>query len=187
MFRISLRSLLVIVAFLALAITSLEYASDTWVVIASAVTMFVCFAMLIVAFVDRGARQAFAIGFSIVAICYWAVLVAGAQRAGSNSIELDYSFGRLPTTAILRKLYAAVRKTFWIDQKTGAVVPGYTPNTQAQGGVSAAIPTAYMANRPKREDFMQIGHCWWTLILGYVGGQFASWIYRRRANSTEPC
>lgn len=191
LFRLSLRAMLVLVAFVALAVTSLEYASDAWVAIAGAVTMSVCFAAFIIAFVDRGSRQAFAIGFSLVAISYWAVLIVGAQKAGSNSLELDFSFGRLPTTVLLKNLYSAVRKTYWKDPNTHQVIPGYDPATQNQersGGkvLGTYSPGPYMANEPRREDFMVIGHFWWTLILGYVGGRFARWVYRGRCDEPSP-
>lgn len=185
-FRLSLRAMLVLVAFVALAVTSLEYASDAWVAIAGAVTMSVCFATFIIAFVDRGSRQAFAIGFSLVAISYWAVLIVGAQKVGSNSIELDFSFGRLPTTVVLKNLYSAVRKTYWLDPNTRQVIPGYDPadskSRPAGGSVRGQYsPGPFMANEPRREDFMVIGHFWWTLILGYAGGRFARFVYARHS------
>ncbi|HEX2475888.1 MAG TPA: hypothetical protein VHK01_14145, partial [Lacipirellulaceae bacterium] len=70
MLRISLRQLLFLVATVAVAIVSLCYANAGWEAAVYCLTLVVFFAMVIVAFIDRGSRQAFAVGMAIVMAGY---------------------------------------------------------------------------------------------------------------------
>ncbi len=184
MLRLSLRELLVLVAFVALAIVSLKYASDVWLAIVLAVTMLAFFVALIVAAVDRGPRQAFAIGFALTMAGYWLIVMTGTKtvaNVGSMNIEFDHMQGRLPTTRLLRYMHAAVEHGGYYDYSTGKEVPNYDPAERANtgGGFGGATSIGYR-EVPGREVFMPVGHCWWGLLLGYLGGLFAGFVYRRR-------
>lgn len=185
LFRLSLREMLVLVTLAALAIVSLKYASDLWLAVIAALTMILCFVALIIAAIDRGGRQAFAIGFSLVAIGYWGIIINGARTGPDNGrIALNFSSGRLPTTVLLGRLYSAVREAHWFDPNTHEEVFGYRPDETrsllpGRGGPPFA-PAPYLSNVPKQQDFMPIGHCWWAILLGYVGGYFGRFVYLRR-------
>jgi len=118
-FRISLRELLVTVSLVALAIPSLQHASSTWLAIVAGVTMVAFFVALIGAVVDRGPRQAFAIGFALTMLAYGLILtngreiVSGVNGSMSRNVEFDYRQARLPTSQLMRYVHAAVQRGQW--------------------------------------------------------------------------
>jgi hypothetical protein len=194
MFRMSLRGMLILVALFAIAITSLVYANDFWVSIVTGIVMLIFTAALIVAFVDRGFRQAFAIGF-VLTVCAYAVLVLsginspGVGNSQLRNAELDPWEGRLPTTRVLRVIHGVVERGGYFDPATGMPVPNYKPNTTSGGmggfGGGGMFGGPTYREIPPREKFMPIGHCWWTLLLGSIGGLFAMHLYRRRMHNEE--
>jgi len=190
MFRLSLREMLVLVAMVALAIGSLKYANDTWLALVAGVTMITFFVVLIMAVVDRGLQQAFAIGFALTMIAYGLILMTGQTTSGSSgnvrsrNIEFDQYGGRLPTTRLLGYVHAAVQTSGYFDNVTGKALPNYDPAknpTRGGGGGGGGFgPVVSYREIPPREKFMPIGHCWWAMILGYAGGHFARFVYGRR-------
>jgi len=195
MFRMSLRELLIGVALLAIAIVSLKYASDTGLVIVAAITMLVFFVALIVAVVDRGTRQAFAIGFALIMAAYGLVLMTGQRISGfsgnitSKNIEFDQWEGRLPTTRLLRYVHASIDKSQYVDAKTGKEIAHFSPpwavTPQTRAGGTFGGKTFSFIEIPSRDVFMPIGHCWWALILGYAGSHFAKYVYWRRLRDEQ--
>lgn len=191
-FRLSLREMLLLVALAALAIASLKYADEAWLAIVAAVTMLALIASLIIAAVDRGPAQAFAIGVALTMIAYGLILTTGQSTSGSGgsvrsrNIEFDQFAGRLPTTRLLRYVHAAVQRSEWVDPFTQKVIPNYDPKNPvipgagAVAGRGAAGRAASLREIPPRGIFMPIGHCWWALLLGYAGGLFARFVYHRR-------
>lgn len=174
MFRLSLRELLMLVALVASATASLKYASQLWLALVAGVTTVAFCAALIVAAVDRGQRQAFAMGFALTMIAYGATLMTGDRTVGfggnmhSKNIEFDPWEGRLPTTRLLRYVHIAVNENRQV------------PMSQPFGGA-----TTRLVEIPPREVFMPIGHCWWALLLAYVGGRFAATVYMRRTREQQ--
>jgi hypothetical protein len=150
--------------------------------------------------VDRGPRQAAAIGFVLWAGVYAYLMTTGAGIAYVRQSELDPYEGSLPTTQILRPLFEAIVQRRWIDSVTGQEIPNYDPNQPIppsnSGGLGGggfaggmgmgggmgwpASPT--MAETPAREDFMAIGHLLWLLLFGYVGARLARGIYPHRVS-----
>lgn len=165
-----------LVALAAFALASLKYASELWLALVTGVTMFAFCAALIVAAVDRGQRQAFALGFALTMIAYGVALMTGDRTVGfggnmnSRNIEFDQWEGHLPTTRLLRYVHMAV------NENTTSIVsttyPGFPPITRTM-------------ERPPREIFMPIGHCWWALLLGCAGARFAQYIYGRRIREQQ--
>jgi hypothetical protein len=191
MFRISLRQMLVFVAAIALAIASLKYANDVWLAVVATVLMPALFISLIVAVVDRGPRQAFAIGFAIIIVAYGTTLLTGTSGFGgdlnSKNVEFDQWAGRLPTTRLLRYVHAAVQTSGYFDNVTGKELPNYDPANPPNRfrGVGGFAPGVSYRESPPRGKFMPIGHMWWALLLGYLGGVFAMFVYRRRLRDEE--
>jgi predicted PurR-regulated permease PerM len=189
-FRISLRGMLVLVAAIAMAIASLKYANATWRTIMIGVIMAVVFSALVVAVVDRGFSQAFAIGFTLVAIGYGFVVLNSSVKVISNQLnpELSFGFSRLPTTKLLRHLYTGLESGYWRDSQTGQRLPNFDPRKQSQwvkvvGG--QAVPIDEFVEVPSQEYFIAIGQMWWSMLLGCIGGFFAAFIYRRRMRNEE--
>lgn len=175
LFRLSLRELLVLIALAATAIVSLQFASAGWVTVVAGIIL-AAFAMaVIVALVDRHARQAFAIGFATSMVVYGVVLAGLCFNSAWASLEFNPDAGMLPTTRLLKVAYAAVVKTRWVDFRTGQEVPDYD---QQNPGPNAQYIS--LDERPVRYTFMLIGHCWWALVLGYLGGWFGRFVYLRR-------
>jgi hypothetical protein len=186
MFRMSLRELMAFFLIVAIALTTLKFASAVWQVLMITLAMFVLFAAVIVALVDRGERQAFAIGFAVVLICYGVLIsFAGANFTNSNgaNVEFDPWGGRLPTTWMLRYIHRAIGSDYWVDS-TGKVIPNYDPSTAGPTTVAVVggfgTLSANFVEDPPRENYMPIGHLWCALLLGYAGGWFAKWVYVRR-------
>jgi len=182
-FRISLRELFALVAVVALAILSLKYASDAWVAIIAGMAMLALFAAFIVAAVDRGERQAFAIGFALIMVSYGLIVLNMPDPHDRNggTLEFDHWSGRLPTTRLLRYVHQAVDRSQWIDTTTGQIIANHDshgPTTSGQSSVS-------LNEIPRRDQFMPIGHLWWGILLGYIGGCFAQFVYMRRAQQRE--
>jgi hypothetical protein len=139
MFRISLRELLVFVALFALAVASLKYANDAWLAIVAGVTMLAFSIAIITAAVDRGSRQAHAIGFALTFLAYCAAVLTGMTTASGlgnetaiKNIEFDQWDGRLPTTRLLRYIHWAMNATGYYDAATDKLIPDFDPNDVGQ-------------------------------------------------------
>jgi hypothetical protein len=119
--RLSLRELLVLMALFAVLLPSLKYASDSWLALVAAITMAAFVLAMIVAIVDRGPRQAFAIGFALTMAAY------GLIVTNLPTQEFDQWEGRLPTTRVLRYVHSAVERSEWTQAvpvlQRGAVEP----------------------------------------------------------------
>jgi hypothetical protein len=181
MFQLSLRSLLVAVGLIALAIVSFRFASEAWWTLVMTIAAIALCTATILALVDRGERQAFAIGF-VVAMVGYGLILEGLSKSGPKwRHEFNPDVGQLPTTRLLRPVYHTVARIGLIDLSTGKPVP----NSAAQigsglsgGGMGSANYS--MSESPRREVFMKIGHGWWAILLGLCGGVFARGVYRRR-------
>ncbi len=179
----SLRELFLLVAFVAVACAALKFAGSVWWAVLSAFAGLVFLAAAVTALLERGPRQAFAIGFIVCAGVYYG-LVASASGQGPNNNsnpELDPYSGRMPTTTLLKPLLEAVVVNKWVDA-TGKEIPNFNPSA---GGGFGAGPGAIVILMPTRQDFMRIGHCLWTLLLGYLGGHFGRFVYLRRIARQE--
>jgi hypothetical protein len=191
MLRVSLREMLVAVALVALAIVSLTYASLWWRLGVVSLLMVVFTAAAIEAFVDRGARQAFAIGMLVTLIIY-AGLIAYGRRDTDQGVEGDFSlYGQLPTSRLLRLVHQGIATQRYVNARTGEELPDFDPQTDraAQGGRRFSAPGRIVATRvdtPTPGEFMKIGHCWWALLFGYIGGRFGRFVDKRRTTEEKP-
>jgi hypothetical protein len=210
MLRISLRELFILVAVAAVAIASLKYANDQWLAIVAGVTMVVISIVFIIAIVDRGSRQAFANGFALTMVVYAAAVLTGWSASGFGqtqvkNVEFDHWEGRLATTRLLRYVYSAVDSSGYYDIASGKELAGFDPSDPANRGkigwggggigggggfggggiVGGKAPSVSYLQFPPTEKFMPIGHCWWALLFGYVGGHFACYVYGRRMRDEQ--
>ena len=188
---VSLRELLILVALVGLACVSLKFANDWFWIGLSTAAMLLFMAAIVVAFIDRGSRQAFAIGFVLCAGMYAAAV---ALATAKNGREFDPYAGSLPTTKLMRWPFEKMvlieyllmdanmqydqSKRFPTSQEALAYraklgLPAGTMGAAFGGGVGAS-------EFPLREDFLGVAHVWWGLLLGYCGGRFAKLIYMRR-------
>jgi hypothetical protein len=175
LFRLSLREMLLLIAMVALAIASMKYASPAWRTGVYTITMAIFMWAAVAAAVDRGPRQAFAIGMVLLMVIYGALLMNAASRRDGN-LELDLEWGRLPTSRVMKHLFPPTETVEWLNRRNGQVLPNYDP-ANPPPGIRAISRTR---RTPDPSTLMAIAHCWWALILGYIGGRFARVVYLRR-------
>lgn len=195
LFSLSLRELLALVAFAGLACVSLKFANDWYWVGLSSVAMMSFMAAVVVACVGRGEGQAFAIGFLICLTLYGGFLLfAGRER------ELNIYAGTMPTTRLMRTVYDAIAtKEYLVIGNifaTEAEAAAYLAKFQASLGDGPADPDARAfalsfasrgvetSTKPDILNYTSIAHLWWAMLLSYLGGRFARWVYARRTLAT---
>ena len=205
--RFSLRHLLALVAAVAIALASLKFAGDVWWIVLSTVAAIAFLVALVGAFIERGGRQAFAIGFLLWSLSYGGFLFVGqtfrvaSGPTGSDPFAFEPS---LPTTRVMRPLYVAVSETKWIEISTGKEVADFDPDNPGNydivvgwgglgggtgfgaGGTGSFAGFGQLSNAvhqrevPNWHDFVNVAHLLWALLFGFGGGCFAGFVYRRR-------
>jgi hypothetical protein len=177
LFRLSLRELLLLIAMVAVAIASMKYASPAWRTCVYTITMAIIMWAAVIAVIDRGPRQAFAIGIVLLMVIYGVLFINGTRLSEGNR-ELDLQYGRLPTSRVVKYLFPPTETVQWYDGRTGQLLANYDPANPPPG------PQAFSRTRrtPDPQTLMAIAHCWWALLLGYLGGRFARVVYLRRSD-----
>ena len=83
----------------------------------------------------------------------------------------------------------SVVKERYVDESTGEYVPDYEPPEDHGTGVGiyrgrqmirSSTPGVRLTRLPESRTFMLIGHLLWGMILGFVGGGFARFVYAKR-------
>ena len=166
MWRVTIRELLIVTAFVAGSLASLKYAGPVvWMVIASGVSLCLMISTVI-ALVDRGRRQAMASGFASCGAIYLAMsmLIASAGH------------GDLVTESLSTRLYLSMVSYNWYDKKSGEMV-AFDPRWETVG-----YPPSIRRSAPSIDlsYFKSIGHLLWALLFGYFGSRFAAWLHARR-------
>ena len=195
--RFSLRELILLIGFVAVACVSLKYAGFVWILILSAAVLLFFMGAVVVALVDRGRRQAEAIGFAAVAAIYGVLYWSSPDLPNTTENQELYSHsGRLPTSKALHPLAQVIVRDYWVDS-TGKEIVGYDPTTaggmgmggmgmggmMGGGGMGGFGSGPQYRQVPYHPDFMAVGHLLWTLLLGYLGSRLALWSYERRSKS----
>jgi hypothetical protein len=127
---ISRRELLTLLAFAAAAMISLKFASGWMLPFVKAATglALICFAVR--AAVDRGSRQAFAIGFTLSALAFAAATFVDGPRTREK--DPARMFG---TDRVLQGLHSAVATHVWYRDSLGVeplvIVPGFESEVPA--------------------------------------------------------
>lgn len=163
---LSLRELLALVAFVAVACAALKFASYIWLTLVASVA-FVCFSVaIILAIFQRGPQQAFAIGFAVMGIGYLVlVFYVWEQKEGSQYVR--WYDGALGTTELLELLYGVIA----VERPARNV-----------GGLSAG---PVMIPHPEHQTYLRVGQTLWSLTLAYLGGRFARFVWQRRAEEAS--
>ena len=134
-------------------------------------------AQLIVAFVAKNERRAFATGFLIGAFAY------ALPHCISGTDALDpYSNKALPTTRGFQPLHRVFVTQTWKDHQTKAVVPDDDPRVMElkKTGGSVMITPAGMVTlheTPSRLTFSLLTHASIAFLLGFVGAAYAVHIH----------
>jgi hypothetical protein len=185
LFRFSLRTLLLVTAFVSVSCIALKHAGPVWWTVLSGISMLLVMASVVVALVGRDEPRAFAIGVIACMVVYGGLLLA------SGSKEFDPYTGYLPTGKILLPVLRAMAKVTYVDLLTGQPVPNYqpTPGGPGMGGfMTGGMQSVGASESPRREQFMAVGHLLWADLFGFSGGLLACYVYsrsRRADKSTE--
>ncbi|MAT70769.1 MAG: hypothetical protein CMJ58_14740 [Planctomycetaceae bacterium] len=179
LFRISLREFLLLAAVVVVALASLKFANRWWLWSVSTLAILLTLAMLVVAMVDRGRRQSVAIGFVACVLGYGGVLQFAQEWT-------------VPTTPLLAWYYDAVTQPLYrsVDGAQSDVPESDLPDdavfyesligTRAPSTPPPKNSYVRTGSTPDIQTFRLIGHWWCSLALGYMGGQFAQYVYARR-------
>lgn len=155
-FAVSLRELLAIVAFVAIGCAAMRSPNIWWSGFAVLAAIVLTIRNLILALVDRGPRQASAIGFAASAIVYGMLVLGGED---DREIMRDAVNTQLPSTLVLKGVY---NLQFGLEELT----------------MSTA---SYDRSYKRGQAYLPIGHSLFAILFGYAGGRFAAMVYSRRA------
>ncbi len=173
-------------------------ANAEWVTLLASLAILLSGAMLIVACVERGTRQAFAVGFIAMMALYLLGVRYTAGPQSPNSFSQVYEAERLkyaaalPTTVILGELWLRIRAPYYVTieandpferyqgpisdiKAQGFGTPFKPPKTPPPGTTGFDVSVL-----PELRWFLAIGHLLFAFLLGYLGGKFAVAVYRRR-------
>jgi hypothetical protein len=181
MFRVSLRELLILVAAIALVIVSFQSGSLFWQGLVGLTAMLAMGMAVIAGVLEKGPGRAFAIGAAVM-MCGYALLVTVYRSAEATSVE-----GILPTTVLLRSIYPVFDNSGWVYAATSDPIPvNANPSINPDGSNSLNGQPVHFQQQPVFHSFISIGHSWFLLLFGYLGGRFARFIYLRRSKESTP-
>jgi hypothetical protein len=197
---VSIRAMLVIVAFIALACVALARANHIWASLMFTASLAVISFAVLAATFRRGAKQAFWIGFALFGWGYlWMAHWPDDPSSGLNGaprwqLQQD-SNGTLATTQLLNYLYNEWLPTIR-EPPPPAPRGGYggfggggfgggglgsVPAGFAFGGAGGvAPPPLVVIDYPAPHEFMHVGHSLFVIVLALVGGLIAVQLYRSR-------
>ncbi|QDU76597.1 hypothetical protein Pan97_36490 [Bremerella volcania] len=164
--------------------------------------MLFLFSLLAISRVGRGPWRAFATGFCCFAIGYFAALIL----VENNSFTLFSELRQLPTTNWMYHWQPVLTHTKYM--KDGEAIPAslaptmdiYGNVTDSEGnslgstmvgggggfiigsGQNMVINAIQVVHTPSQETYFTLGHVFWALLLGYLGGKFAVGFQRFQEN-----
>jgi hypothetical protein len=158
--RLSVSSLGVTVALLALGCAALTRSTPIWASVVFTATVVVLALAILRAIYSRGASRAFHLG---LAVCGWLYLMDTAVRKHDGTIN---------------NLHPALLTTVVLDRSLSHVIPDvltWDPSGQIDG-----VTAEYEV---RMQSYYQIGHALWTLLVGLAGGWLAVYFREREVRS----
>jgi len=192
-FRFSIRQLLVWTALVGLACVSLRNASPTWVAALLGLVLLVLTAAVPLAIFRHERSRAFWIGFALFGWLYVLVLAYGWSldpvKSDHNPLRPERLITARLTSSGFDRLYASEEpqqgQSTWIqlppqprfvDTGDGVMVSAGTADLRLMiAGTQRTGPTV-----PDYDDFLNVAHAFWTILLAALGGWFTRWIYATR-------
>ena len=156
MARFSIRGLLIVVAFVAVACAALKYAGPVSWTILSAAGVLLLIASTIVAFIGKGEQRAKAIG-TAVCIAIYGILVCLFYPPESNP-----SGPMLPTTRLTLLL--------------AEYLANHGLGSEATKFIYEGVDFTRVIDLRAR---VIVGHLLWTMLFGFLGSVFAGFVYHR--------
>lgn len=166
----SIRALLIITAFVAVACAALKYAGPVWWNILFIAAGLLFMASAVVAFVGKGNQRALAIGFAVCFAIYGAVVFL------SPANELNVARGRLPTTKVMRQIVTPMVAP---DRDEQPSFDAFERQRRRLNDDEGRVVMGGMVILPEHSDLLRIAHLLWALLFGFLGSIFAGFVYRR--------
>ncbi len=209
-FRFSIRQLLLGTALVAVACVALRSASPTWVAALLGLMLLALTAAVPLALFRQGADRAWWFGFALFGWLYLLLLGYswGLDPNTSQSNPLrPYS---LATAQISSSGYMRIHAaspapiTYYVPAATGSVPtypavpatvisdPAYIaadspPPIYPSGRLPAAFSFYIGTSRatsafsgPSHDDFVNVAHAFWAILIAVCGGWFTCWVYKTR-------
>ncbi|TWT73809.1 hypothetical protein Pla123a_37030 [Posidoniimonas polymericola] len=187
--QFSLKEFLLLVGFASAGMASLLYASPAVGAVWQLLVAALVFAAAARAWLLPGPRRVYAVGFLAVAVAYTAVLYSYGNEV-SNGYRSNYEYnpggGKMPTNKLMQQphTWVAASRSYFVDidgKRYPQVPPGHTIGDIYNNSTGQKLVAYHVL--PEAESFMTVAHCLWTLLLGYVGGKYAVWVYTRNKNT----
>lgn len=195
MFSISLRGMLVWIAWAAIVLLSLMYASELWVALVAGLAMLMFFGALANSIAARGTRRAGAIVFCLTMAAYAWIVLNMPDNYGDTSFAVELNPivgelmpGRLPTTRLLGYVYQVMDRGQRVSTNPSErflLPPPSVESVPLETTPPPSAPTITYSENPPRAQFMIVGHLWWSLLLGCLTARYAQWIYVRGSREQE--
>jgi len=212
--RFTLKQLFIWMALIALGCVALRSANPTWVSAMFGLTLLALGASLLFALYRDGIDRAYWIGFATIGWLYVLVLLYGwsldpnTGTYWSNPLQPQ----GLVTTSLSVKCFAWMYPPQIVTQPMGPAMgsgmyggSGMMPmgGGNSAGGMSGSsaammgsaggmpgMPGGFAtftvpAPGPSQQDFTNVAHALWTLLLAACGGWLAMWLYATRSRSSD--
>jgi hypothetical protein len=187
---ISIRMLLAVVAFIALACTSIAWANGIWATTLFTASLGVLLFAVLALILRRGVKQAFWIGFALfgwgyIWMAHWPnselprTGIGGSAAHGDWILQRD-DLGSLATTRVLTYAY-----TNWLPAVR--TEPTQTYSMEGYDGVTrTVISPAPASSFPHINHFTRVGHSLFIFIFALLGGCLGTVLYRTRDAKEKP-
>ncbi len=203
-FRVSIRQLLVGTALVAVACVALRGASPTWVATLLGLTLLALAAAVPLAIFRQGSDRAWWFGFALFGWLYM-LLLAYSWSLDPNASQTNplrpHSLvtSRLTTSACMRIFGPPAESPIY---PTTVATAAYSVTYNANAGITTypniapnPIGTPYIVpvttyttamragptpNGPSLDDFVNVAHAFWAILIAVCGGWFTSWLYATR-------
>jgi hypothetical protein len=202
--RFSIRHLLVWTAFVALGCIALRGASGTWVAALLGVSVLTFAAAVFLLMFRQGPDRAYWIGFALMGWLYLILLMYGWSLDPNTSYNnplrpSNLITGRL-STLCYNRLYSSSTPQYGMGGGIGTagMMPGGEGSADGGygGGMPALpgsdisvsrfpVPVATTAG-PTQDDFLNVAHAFWALLLAACGGWFARWLWVGQTPTPQP-
>jgi hypothetical protein len=189
--RFSIRQLFVWTALVALACVALRNASPIWVASLLSLTLLVLTVAVPLAIFRNERSRAFWIGFALFGWIY--ALVLGYSwsldpgKSDHNPLRPERLVTARLTSSGFERIYGApddshsasvARALAFVDFSDGTRVNINNTDTATLSLLIAAGQT--VQTEPYHDDFVNVAHAFWAILLAAIGGWFTRWIYATR-------
>jgi hypothetical protein len=212
-FRFSIRQLLLGTALVAVACVALRSASPLWVAALLGLTLLLFAAAVPLAVFRQGTDRAYWFGFALFGWLYMLLLAYGWSldpNTSQNNPLRTYSLvtSRVTTSACVRIFGPPTESPIYpLAVATTAYPVAYNANVALTnnpysnfapnpiGTTPYIVPvTTYTTvragpapNGPALDDFVNVAHAFWAILIAVCGGWFTCWLYATRpAAAKEP-